>query len=378
MMDPMHSLPHRAVAISACLAALAIMLSTHGPATVSAQAPAASVCDIRTAERVVAVGDVHGAYDSFVAILKAAGIVDARERWAGGRAVLIQTGDVLDRGADSRKVMDLLRRLERDAARAGGRAIPLLGNHEFMRLIGDWRYVSAGELQAFRRADSEDLREAMYQRALEATKARAAAAQQALDEADYRKRFLAEIPLGFIEMRRAFDVKGDYGPWIRSRPVMAMVNGIAFLHGGVSQAVAPLGCEGVNAAVAKEMASLPVEPAAVPTLLATREDGPLWYRGLAQESEAAFEPGLTAILERLGARAIVVGHTPVLPGRIAPRFGGRVIQIDTGMLDGEFYPKGVPVALELRGNAATAIYLDRREPLALPALAPPAAAPASR
>jgi hypothetical protein len=48
------------------------------------------------------------------------------------------------------------------------------------------------------------------------------------------------------------------------------------------------------------------------------------------------------------------------------------------MLDGEFYPKGLPVALELRGDAATAIYLDRREPLALPALAQPAAAPASR
>ena len=378
MMDPMRPLPFRAAGVSACLAALAVVWGSHGPATVRAQAPSASVCDVRTTERVVAVGDVHGAYDAFVAILKAAGILDARERWAGGRAVFVQTGDVLDRGADSRKVMDLLRRLERDAARAGGRAIPLLGNHEFMRLIGDWRYVSAGELQAFRRGDSEDLREAMYQRALEATKARAAAERLALDEADYRKRFLAEVPLGFLEMRMAFDVKGDYGPWIRSRPTMAMVNGMAFLHGGVSAAVAPLGCEGVNAAVAKEMASLPVEPAALTTLLATREDGPLWYRGLAQEPEATFEPALTAILERLGARAIVVGHTPVLPGRIATRFGGRVIQIDSGMLDGEFYPKGAPVALELRGTAATAIYLDRREPLSLPALAQPAAAAASR
>jgi hypothetical protein len=50
--------------------------------------------------------------------------------------------------------------------------------------------------------------------------------------------------------------------------------------------------------------------------------------------------------------------------------GGQVMQIDTGMLDGEFYPGGVPAALELRNNTATAIYLDRREPLAVPSLQP--------
>jgi hypothetical protein len=372
----MRTSPCRGACVAAGLAALVLL---HGPdATVSAQAAATSVCDIRTTERVVAVGDVHGAYDSFVAILRAAGIVDARDRWAGGRAVFIQTGDVLDRGADSRKVLDLLRRLERDAPRAGGRVLPLLGNHELMRLLGDWRYVSAGELRAFRRADSEELRELAYRQALEAAKARATAAKAAFDEAAYRTRFLEEIPLGFLEMRQAFDVKGDYGPWMRARPAIAMVNGIAFLHGGVSDTVAPLGCDGINRAVAKELASLPTAPEAITTLLAARETGPLWYRGLAQEPEGTFEPTLTTILTQLRARAIVVGHTPVLPGRIATRFGGRVVQIDAGMLDGEFYPKGVPAALELRGDTATAIYLDRREPLSLPALAPAAPAPASR
>ena len=80
---------------------------------------------------------------------------------------------------------------------------------------------------------------------------------------------------------------------------------------------------------------------------------------------------LDGILARLGARAIVIGHTTVLPGRIATRFGGRVVQIDTGMLDGTFYPKGVPAALELQGDTVTAIYLDRREPLPRRSLAGP-------
>ena len=91
----------------------------------------------------VAVGDIHGAFDNFVAILRAAQVIDNRNRWIGGRTVLVQTGDILDRGPDSRKAIDLLRRLERDAQRAGGRVVSLLGNHELMRLISDWRYVSA-------------------------------------------------------------------------------------------------------------------------------------------------------------------------------------------------------------------------------------------
>ena len=71
----------------------------------------------------------------------------------------------------------------------------------------------------------------------------------------------------------------------------------------------------------------------------------------------------------------MIGHTTVLPGKITPRLGGRVIQIDTGMVNGEFYPGGVASALELQGDKLTAIYLDRREPLTvtLPSAPAPAA-----
>ena len=115
------------------------------------------------------------------------------------------------------------------------------------------------------------------------------------------------------------------------------------------------------------MKTLPGPLEQVPTLFSSRETGPLWYRGLAQEPEAAFAPTLDSILKRMGARAIVVGHTTVLPGRITPRFGGRVVQIDSGMLDGTFFPGGAPSALVMQGDKMTAVYLDRREPLAVPA-----------
>ena len=42
---------------------------------------AASPCEWDHIDRIVAVGDVHGAYDRYVEILKTAGIVDAGGRW---------------------------------------------------------------------------------------------------------------------------------------------------------------------------------------------------------------------------------------------------------------------------------------------------------
>ena len=67
---------------------------------------------------------------------------------------------------------------------------------------------------------------------------------------------------------------------------------LAFLHGGVSESVAPLGCDGINGAVTKELASLPTDPQAMAALLGASETGPLWYRGLAQEPEDTFAPTL--------------------------------------------------------------------------------------
>jgi len=53
----------------------------------------------------------------------------------------------------------------------------------------------------------------------------------------------------------------------------------------------------------------------------------------------------------------------VLPeGRIRVRFGGKVVQIDTGMQPA-YMPNGRAAALEIRGGKFTAIYLDRRDEL---------------
>jgi hypothetical protein len=335
----------------------------------TAAQPSDETCDIRTSERVVAVGDVHGAFNAFVGILRAAQLINAGNRWIGGRAVLVQNGDVLDRGPDSRRAVDLLRRLESDAPRSGGQVVSLLGNHELMRITGDWRYVSAGELDAFR---SHGLEQALDRaRAVEGP---------APGPAVTRDPFPRDSPLEADEMRRVFGPDGEYGRWVRERPTVARINGIVFLHGGISPAIAPLGCAGINAAVRREMAALPWPPEQIASLISMSETGPLLYRGLIFEPEETLSAGLETILDQMQARAMVVGHTGV-PGRILVRFGGRVIGIDTGMLGGPFFPGGMASALEWHGDRVTIIFPNRR--VTLPArLVRPAPvttpAPASR
>src|SRR5690606_17500106 len=58
--------------------------------------------------------------------------------------------------------------------------------------------------------------------------------------------------------------------------------------------------------------------------------GPLWYRGLAGVEPATPAATVDAILERHGARRIVIGHTTT-GGVVWPRLDGRVVMIDTGI-----------------------------------------------
>ena len=71
-------------------------------------------------KRIVSVGDIHGAYDAMIATFQEAGVVDDSLAWNGAKTHLVITGDLLDRGPESRRVMDLIMRLEHEAALAGG------------------------------------------------------------------------------------------------------------------------------------------------------------------------------------------------------------------------------------------------------------------
>jgi 3',5'-cyclic AMP phosphodiesterase CpdA len=330
-------------------------------------------CEITGVPRVVAVGDVHGAYPELVAVLRLAGIVDEKQRWIAGKTHLVQTGDILDRGSETRPVMELLMRLEGEARKAGGRVHALLGNHEVMNVIGDLRYVSREEYKAFETPRSRETWDAFYRSRAEAARQQAKDAKQGFDEAAFRARFEEQAPLGFVERIQAFSEDGRYGKWLRERRGVLRIDGTVFLHGGLTPETAALGCEAINATVRREITSEIAKTREQPLAsLSASENGPFWYRGMAREDETAWLPSLERVLQSIGAHTVVIGHTVTGDGRIKPRFGGRVLMIDAGM--NPLYGRNL-AALEIApGPRFTALYESRREELARPAaaaLAPP-------
>lgn len=80
------------------------------------------------------VSDVHGHVEPLTAALREAGLLDPGRTWCGGQGDLTFMGDYFDRGPDGIAVVDLIRRLQDEAAAAGGRVDAMIGNHEVLAL----------------------------------------------------------------------------------------------------------------------------------------------------------------------------------------------------------------------------------------------------
>lgn len=311
-------------------------------------------------QRIVAVGDLHGDYQAWITIARAAGLIDARNRWAGGKTVFVQLGDITDRGPDSLKIIHNLQQLQKEAPRKGGQVTVVLGNHEAMQLLGDTRYTTPGEYAAFTDGQSAARRDRVYELNKAGIEAAAHAKDPKLTPEAIRTQWLAETPLGWVEHKLAWEPSGDLGKWATRNPAVVKVGNTVFVHGGLSAEYAAIGIDETNRRVAAAMAAADDTP----TSILTAPLGPLWYRGLAgrdPDAEAERPPAtnaaprptidqeLTTILAATGAQRIVIGHTPILTG-IAVTNGGRLIRIDTGI---SRYYGGQLSWLEIVGNQVT-------------------------
>ena len=395
----------------AAAAAVLALLATGG-----APAPAAAQPD---AGRVVAIGDIHGAGDRLYAILQETGLIDGERRWSGGTATLVQMGDFTDRGPQVREIMDLLMRLEDEAPDHGGEVRVLLGNHEAMNLMGDVRDVTPAIFAAFASEDAERRREDAYrQYTRHASRRRPDRNGSEPPEPMSRGDWMRAHPPGFVEYMEAMGPDGRYGRWLRDKPLASVAADTVFVHAGLSPGLEAESVEALNdrardeierfdrhrrhlvdagiilpfstfeemfVAVALELRTwierLSPDPRQrrrrrtvtraetalldVLTDLQTinswsivAPDGPLWFRGLALRPEPEVDRFIGGLLRRFGVARVVVGHSVTPSRRIIARADGRVLLIDTGMLEGAY--RGQPSALELVDGRISAIYPGER------------------
>lgn len=342
--------------------------------------------------RVVAIGDIHGDFDAFVGILQRAGLVDSSGHWAAHNVTFVQLGDIVDRGPKSRQALDLLMELQKEAPRMNSHVVQLIGNHEALNIYGDLQYVNANDYASYADDKSERRRKEAYE------------AYSSLPDAGIRlseDEWMKAHPPGFIEQREAMGPSGKYGKWLRSLPAIAKVNDSIFLHGGISTKLISWKIEKINEEIDGEIKSFDIcrqymddqkitlpfytlkemtDAAAAAMMkkatdtdpnrkkmlqgflgygswMSINTDGPLWFRGYAEWSDAEGAPQIQQLAEAFGVARFIVGHTPQ-PGEIKRRFDGRVYLIDTGMLDSTFFPGGRASALELLNGKITAIYPD--------------------
>jgi hypothetical protein len=295
---------------------------------------APAIVELDTAGDIYVVGDVHGDYDRLVTLLAAGKVIDKapdhseQVRWSAGQSVLVCTGDLIDKGHHSLKVIALFRALEKDAARAGGRVIVLMGNHEAEFL-----------------ADPDD-----DDKALEFIKE--------LHKHDINP---ADVAAG----RDSADV----GQYLHSLPLAARVNDWFFAHAGDT-----------GGRTLKELRSALEEEVDVKgygakilvgkhgLLEARLHKSPWWQK----EGDAAGkgEARLRRYVEALGVKHLVIGHQPGnvkfadgstrKKGTAVQKFDGLIFLIDVGMSEAIDYSRGA--LLHIKGGSrprAIVIYPDK-------------------
>jgi hypothetical protein len=280
-------------------------------------------------ERIVAIGDLHGDFQNYMATLKAAGLIDKKGKWSGGKTHLVQTGDIPDRGPDTRKIIDHITKLAKQAKKKGGRVHSLIGNHEAMNVYGDLRYVSDGEFEAFVTRNSAALRDRVYQLQIQRMEAGDPEGFAAL-AGTFRDEWNLKHPLGWVEHRQAWDPawnpEGEYANWVLDKKVAIRINDNLFLHGGISGFYCQNSLDSMTEQVVGKLSQFDPGNAGI----VDDEFGPLWYRGLSGVEPAALDETVDAILAHHNINHIVVGHTPT-SGVIWPRYDSKVVMIDSGI-----------------------------------------------
>lgn len=270
--------------------------------------------------RLIAIGDLHGDFLAMVRSLELAGVCDENGKWIGGTAVVVQVGDVLDRGDSEIAILRKLRALKRQAKEQGGDVITMNGNHEIMNVMGDFRYATPGAFEECRLYEEKRRSKAGKDGA-----EKGADVEMALEDDD------DDGLAGVRARQKLFSPGGEIAKWLAKQPTVLVVDdGTVFAHAGIDLSHVEYGFERINREVSLWMQG----KIKMPPKQVLESDGVVWTRdyggkdaGVQYEAKACRRLG--AALDAAEAKRLVIGHTPQTTG-VTSGCKGAVWRVDVG------------------------------------------------
>ena len=242
--------------------------------------------------KIAALSDIHGQYDLVIKLLNNNGIIDEDLNWTFGDGHLVIVGDIFDRGDKVNEVLWLIYNLEIQAKNKGGNVHFLLGNHEYMILQKDLRYIN-------------------------------------------EKYKLSSTSIG-LEYDELYSNKTIIGRWLRSKSTIIKINNNIFTHGGVSKDFITkndISLEKINN-IMRESIDLNLEE-----MMSTDfydiyygRESLIWYRGYFYSDLT--ERQLTQILKKLDAEHIIVGHSS--NHEVVQLYNNKIFGVDSSIKMGKY------------------------------------------
>ncbi|XP_076957218.1 shewanella-like protein phosphatase 1 [Bidens hawaiensis] len=316
--------------------------------------------------RIVAVGDLHGDLAKARRAIELAGVLssDGRDMWTGQETVLVQLGDILDRGEDEIAILSLLRSLQIQAKEHGGAVFQVNQNHETMNVEGDFRYVDSG---AFDECSDflEYLNEcghnwedafASWFEVSESWKQ-----ERKVSHSSWGPWNLVKRQKGVIARSVLLRPGGPLAAELARHPVVLKVDDWVFCHGGLLPHHVTYGMERINNEVSKWMTNANEDDNGpqIPFIATRGYDSVVWNRLYSRDTSELedysiqqIQSVLDSTLQVVGAKAMVVGHTPQTTG-VNCKYNCSIWRVDVGMSSGVLDSR--PEVLEIRGDKTRVI-----------------------
>ena len=244
--------------------------------------------------RIIVIGDLHGDMKTTLRCLWGAGVLTKDLKWKGGKTIVIQMGDQVDRGGrgyslhdenSDLRIMNLFADLHLQALKTGGGVYSLIGNHELMNVMGNFSYTSPLGLEQYGGAQGR---------------------------------------------YSLFKPGGPIAQLLSNRNVIMKVGDWVFVHGGINPyLIKKNSIQSINNYMkAYLIGALNINNNKKFSNLFLDQKSLLWNRDYAEDNVNCNE--IYKSLKLLKAKFIVLGHTPQQQG-INHVCNNRVWRVDTGM-----------------------------------------------